>query len=264
MSVSIPVVRATAESVRDRAASAVYSAAQKRVSALAGSLGLGGTTAQFGAPEGSAGLLRGGPLVAGVEVSVLLSESHSLSATAVKTALEDGAVVTDHVILDPVKVSIGFAMTNAGHGADQARDVFETFRKMLDERTVLELITEHTVYENMVIVGVDLTHQAPNKGALDVTVKLEQLAFVELAGTGRAASILPLGDPVSKAMERLENAGTVNAEDVLFDFSKWEDAALGFGKTALDRLIDAAREAAKNTVNKGYGKLTGKVGSMMR
>ena len=169
------------------------------------------TTSQVGAPQGSAGLLRGGPLVAGVEVSLLLSEAHSLKSSIVQTALEDGAVVSDHVILSPVEVTVDFAMSNAGNGADQARDVFSTFKRLRDERTVLELITEHTVYENMVITSVNMTHQAPHKGALNINITLVQLNFVELRVVGRSPTVLGDGH-IAKTMARQENGGDVKAQ----------------------------------------------------
>ena len=133
-----------------------------------------------GAPSGAAGHLFGGPLVAGVEVSILKSETHSLKSTAVDTAMENGGVVSDHVILSPIEVTVGFAMTNAGRGADQARDVFETFTRLRGERTVLELVTEHTMHGNMVVIGVEMSHEAPFRGALAVTVNLRQIPLLFL------------------------------------------------------------------------------------
>jgi hypothetical protein len=142
-------------------------------------------TSQKGAPSTSPGLLRGGPLVAGVEVSVLISESHNLTANATKLSLESGAQVTDHVIVNPDDISVVFAMTNAGNGADAARDVFETFKKMRDDRELVELTTEHHVYENMVVTAITPMHQAPYKGALNVTIHLQQVNFVQLQSVGR-------------------------------------------------------------------------------
>ena len=142
-------------------------------------------TTQTGAPQNTSGLLRGGPLVAGVEVSVLVSESHNLTADATKISLESGAQITDHVLVDPAEVSVVFAMTNVGSGADTARDVFETFKRMLAGREIVELATEHHVYENMVITGVTPLHQAPYRGALTVTLRLRQIHFVRLESVGR-------------------------------------------------------------------------------
>ena len=169
-----------------------------------------GYTSQTGAPTGSNGLLYGGPLVAGVEVTVLSSESHTLNATPTQTAIEDGSRVTDHVILDPVEVTVAFAVTNAGPGADQARDVYESFKKLRDERVVLELITEHAVYQNIVITGVDMRHEAPFKGALSVTLKLRQIAFVELQAVGRDPMALEKG-VIEKLASRQVDGGSLDA-----------------------------------------------------
>lgn len=132
------------------------------------------------------GMLRGkGTLVAGVRVSVLISEGHNLTANPTKLALESGAQVTDHVIINPDDVSVTFAMTNTSGGSDAARDVLETFRKMMVGRELLELTTEHHIYENMVIIGIAPLHQAPYKGALNVTLRLQQVSFVRLESVGR-------------------------------------------------------------------------------
>lgn len=132
------------------------------------------------------GMLRGtGPLVAGVRVSVLISEAHNYTATATKLALESGAQVTDHVIINPDDVTVTFAMTNTNGGGDVARDVLETFRGMMTKRDLLELTTEHRIYENMVIIGIAPLHQAPYKGALNVTLRLQQISFVRLESVGR-------------------------------------------------------------------------------
>ena len=131
------------------------------------------------------GLLRGGTLVAGVEVTVLLNETHNLTAQATKQALESGAQVTDHVIIAPASVTIGWEISNAGEGAMAAKDVFETFKTMLEARDKLELITEHFFYDNMVIVAVSPAHEAPYKGRLRGVVTLQQISEVQLETVGR-------------------------------------------------------------------------------
>ena len=138
-----------------------------------------------GLPSTISGFLRSGTLVAGVEVSVLVSEAHALSSSVSKLAVESGAQLSDHVIVNPVDVSIVFGMTNTGLGADAARDVFETFKRMQENRELVELITEHHVYDNMVITNLNPMHQAPYKGALNFTVKLQQISFVTLKSVGR-------------------------------------------------------------------------------
>lgn len=132
-----------------------------------------------------AGLLRGGALVVGVEVSVITTESHSLQATATKQSIESGAQVTDHVILTPPQVAITFEVANTGGGAEIAKDVFETFKSMLEARELLEVITEHYVYDNMILVGLSPMHQAPYKGRLQCTATLQRVNQIQLQVVGR-------------------------------------------------------------------------------
>lgn len=132
-----------------------------------------------------AGLLRGGTLVVGVEVSIITSEAHSLQATATKQSIESGAQVTDHVILTPPQVAITFEVANTGGGAEIAKDVFETFKSMLEARELLEVITEHYIYDHMILIGLSPLHQAPYKGRLQCTATLQRVNQIQLQVVGR-------------------------------------------------------------------------------
>ncbi len=137
--------------------------------------------------------LRSGSNVAGVLVTVKESESHTYSSTATKLALESGAQVTDHVIIEPETVAVTFTMTNAGEGASAARDAFDRFVKMLKNRTLVELVTEHAIYTNMVCTNITPMHSAPYKGALNCTATFQKIYFVELVSAGRAPRQLKRG-----------------------------------------------------------------------
>ena len=160
------------------------------------------------------GMLAGGPLVAGVEVSVMLSEAHSFTATPSSFSLESGSQVCDHVIVNPDEVSIVFSMSNVGSGRENARDVFETFKRMLAQRQLVELITEHYVYENMILTSISPMHQAPYKGALNFSIKLQQVNFVQLELLGRNAESLNPDSPTSRTAAGPSNAGQVEAKPV--------------------------------------------------
>ena len=149
---------------------------------------------------------RKGALRLGIEVSVLLSESHNLSANPTKLSLESGAQVTDHVIVNPAEVSVVFQMSNVGNGTDEARDAFETLKKLMEGRTLVDLVTEHHLYKDMVITSINPTHQAPFKGRLDFTVNLQQISFVNLQSVGRDPRVLE-GGKIEKIMSPPVNAG---------------------------------------------------------
>ena len=81
-------------------------------------------------------------------------------------------------------------MTNAGDGREAARDAFESFVEMRKAREPVEVITEHSIYTNMVITSLTPTHSAPYKGALEIGITFQQVNFVELQSVGRSPSAL--------------------------------------------------------------------------
>ena len=134
------------------------------------------STVQSGEP---AAIVRKGVAIAGIQVSVKKSEAHTYTSQATELAMESGATVTDHVILKPVTLAVTVAMTNAGGGADAARDAFESFVEMRKKREPVEVITSLTP-----------THSAPYKGALEIGITFQQVNFVELQSVGRSPSTL--------------------------------------------------------------------------
>lgn len=143
----------------------------------------------------SAGVMRGGVIVANVLVRVLKSEKHSLKSQVTRYPVESKNSIADHVILDPNVVTVSFEMPNSNGGAEKARDVFQQFVKMRDQRIPIDLDTEHGRYKNMVISSFSPDHSAPNKGAFSATLQLEQVGVVGVsemvsASGGRPTEIL--------------------------------------------------------------------------
>lgn len=158
-------------------------------------------------------LSAGGPVVAGVEVSVLVSESHRYAASLSKLALENGAQISDHVIINPESVTVVVNMSNAANGADEARTALESFKDLLERAEPVELATEHYYYDNMVITEVTPEHRAPYKGALSITLRLEKAAFVQLNSEGRDPSELS-SDATSKTASAPVNGGNAEAREI--------------------------------------------------
>lgn len=152
------------------------------------------------------GLLRGGSLVAGIEVSVLISEAHTLSAQPTKLALEAGTQVSDHIILDPYVVAVVFEVSNVGQGAMASKDVFESFKTMLEKRELFELTTEHYTYDNMALISLTPLHAAPYKGRLQCTATLQRINQIKLQTVGREER--KLGKPTKKKGSAEVDVGT--------------------------------------------------------
>lgn len=170
------------------------------------------TSTLFTARDNNTSRLRTGTLIAGVPVTVKESESHAYTSTPTELALESGAVVTDHVILKPETCTVAFAVTNAGDGRSMAKDAFAALVDMLQSRRLVELVTEHAVYSNMVCTSVSPIHQAPYKGSITCSATFQKIYFVELVSAGRAPA--QLRKPSNKTAAGQTQAGKVEAKPV--------------------------------------------------
>lgn len=162
----------------------------------------------FTSQEASPTLLQQGKSLAGVPITVLQTESHNFTANVPKIALESGAQVSDHMILEPPTVSVSFVMTNAGDGKQRATDAFNAFKKMMEDRQLVEVVTEHTIYTDMVLVDLTPMHSAPYKGALTCSATFTKINFVKLESAGQA----PKGSKTSKTASAQKNGGRVEAK----------------------------------------------------
>ena len=159
------------------------------------------------------GIIRSGSLADGIDVSVVVSETHAMSAKATSQAIESGAAVTDHVIVDPFQLSVSCEVSNVG-GSGAARGIYESFRDLLTAREPVEVITEHTTYRNMVILSLNQLHVAPFKGALQITAQLQQIRQAVFRIDERLEDKLAVGGNANKTAAAEVNAGKQTQKQV--------------------------------------------------
>lgn len=128
-------------------------------------------------------LLKQGTEVAGVHISVKKGETHDMSATITDIPLENGETIRDHVVLNPKKITVNFESVNTDSESPQS--TFDAFAKMIEDREILELVTEHKTYGNVVLSSFSASHQAPFKGALQGTLTFEEIDLVKVVEIGR-------------------------------------------------------------------------------
>lgn len=146
--------------------------------------------------------------VAGVEVPVRISEDHDNTATVTKFSVESGSQLSDHIILQPITLTIEAGVPNE-KGASVARSVMESFYKIIAERKLVSVATEHVIYENMALFSVAPSHSAPFKGAINLVLKFQQVNLVGLQSVGRAPS-----GGVKRTAVTKKNNGEVQAKPV--------------------------------------------------
>ena len=156
--------------------------------------------------DSDTGIVRQGSVVAGISVSVKEAESHSFTSQMTDIPLESGAVVSDHVIRQPDTLSVSIAMTNTSEDGDNY-SAFDQFYDMLETREPVEVITEHWVYNNMVLIGFTPNHSAPYRGAYTAECSFKKANMVTLNVVGKSSGKL-------KGGAKKTGSGTVNAGKV--------------------------------------------------
>lgn len=116
--------------------------------------------------------------VAGIPVSTRTQEAYSYSADVSQHSVESGAVLSDHVILHPIRVDLSFEITNWEPGfAEYASQLLDD---LYHQRTPVDLITEHKRLESMVITSLQSDNSLPAWGALSFRVSFAQVKFLTI------------------------------------------------------------------------------------
>lgn len=125
------------------------------------------------------------PDIIGVGVDLKLSETHKAEAQITNQPIEDGSIVSDHIILQPDTVEIIAEMSNFDAAGSQsvgerASTVWAEFKTAIQARTLFELVTFHEIYENMALESLTGDHAAPYRGKLQLNLKFRRVDSTQL------------------------------------------------------------------------------------
>ena len=138
-------------------------------------------------------------------------------------ALEDGSIVAQHIIQNPVEVTLTFEETNAGKAIGNlmgaAAEVFlgaenqSTYDKLVEiweDKLKVEIITDNDIYKNMVIKSAPIVENAPYRGAYKVMA-----TFRELVDTNPENKKKPKTMSLAKACMKMVKGGLQVAQKVV-------------------------------------------------
>lgn len=155
-------------------------------------------------------------LIGFVPVDTKLSESHSPTATVANFALEIGAQVSDHIIINPPIIEIEFLLTSrdvpfgtvaASYGL-RAALLYNLLVAQLDGRKLYTVLTRHKLYTNMAFLELPAEHTGPFEGQLIGRAKMQQVSKASLANVTVPQSQLAKDDTDFQASSPT-NFGTV-------------------------------------------------------
>ena len=156
--------------------------------------------------------------VAGVPINVRTQEAYTYQADVTEHALENGAIISDHVILKPVRVEVSFGVSNWTPG--EASTALHLLEEMYKTRALLDLQTTHSEIKNVALVNLQVVNTTPAWGALEFRATFQQLRFVALETVRQSeeravdtSGLPPVtgGPAVPKSVGPTVNKGTTGA-----------------------------------------------------
>lgn len=138
---------------------------------------------------------------------LVTGESHSMSNTISTHKLETGAKISDHIKNDLRPGSISGIVTNysiqerttflpagavPGQGTpNRALTAYEAFRKLWKSRTLVTVVTQLEIYENVAISNISVTKDTPEE-VLEFYVDFQEVTSAEIKALDIEASVNPL------------------------------------------------------------------------
>ena len=147
---------------------------------------------QFGGSR--AGFLQVNPEtfdVIEVELDASISESHKFTADVTDNPVEGGSVVSDHITLKPIELTIDGMITDSpisfltgvvdvlSGGESRSQQGFDALIALRDSRQLFTVQTGLRAYENMAMTSLTIPRRADIGQALRFQMQVRQLTIVE-------------------------------------------------------------------------------------
>ena len=173
-----------------------------------------------------------------------LSESHKLTAKTTSFPIEDGSLISDHILNDPKTLTIeGFitdtpltyltglrdALSNISGSGSPSKTAFKTLTDLYEKKSKIEVTTGLQVYKNMVIESLDFPRDAKTGKALRFNIGLKQITLTSFTTTAISAD--KLGD-VNGSQDQATPQQNVGKQQTVAP----SDSEASILKTLFDRL----------------------------
>lgn len=170
---------------------------------------------------------RKGPSIGGVQLSASMSETHSYSARISRNPVEDGSVVSDHRILEPVKLSMHAIITEApvdlleialstreisgnpndpaiGQKREKPLDTFNRLLQFHEDHILFTVITGIRVFKDMVFTSLQVQRDRKTGQIIAFSAEMEQVVIVSTQLI--PADIKPKAAPTTDAGNKAKDA----------------------------------------------------------
>ena len=120
--------------------------------------------------------------IGNISLDATLSEDHSYLARATQFPLENGSFVSDHVVVEPIRLNIRGIVSdtpiNLLSDFNRSIDNFNRLTRLFETKSIISVITGIRVYRNMVMTSLRVPRDVESGQSLTFEIDLQEMKFV--------------------------------------------------------------------------------------
>ena len=105
------------------------------------------------------------------------NETHNFGNEVVSQVLENGSLLTDHIIVLQDELEAQIFVSNSR--PQESQDVYSAIKGLRNNRELCNVYTDHEIYTSMAIETVSAPHEAPQVNAITFTVKFKRVDWTD-------------------------------------------------------------------------------------
>ena len=189
------------------------------------------------------------------------NETHNFGNEVVSQVLENGSLLTDHIIVLQDELEAQIFVSNSR--PQESQDVYSAIKGLRNNRELCNVYTDHEIYTSMAIETVSAPHEAPQVNAITFTVKFKRvdwtqdvensypLAKYEIPLAPQLQSFstnIPSDVYTAKRQARISKGMQAARDGVLMDIDDVETAAVSMNDYGETTTLDNQRTPATSVL----------------
>jgi hypothetical protein len=153
------------------------------------------------------------------KLDVSLNEEYTFASQSTDTALQDGSIVSDHIINKPFEQKVSGIISNApiewGFGNNnltRSKEFYKNLIAIRDKKLLLTLVTGLDSFPNMTLQNIHITRDKDKGKDLFVDLSFKQLKIVEIAS--RTIKQSEVNDDLKSGTSDATNKGMAQGTEV--------------------------------------------------
>lgn len=119
------------------------------------------------------------PRIGSIDLDVTISEQHNYSSRVTSYPVENGTILSDHIINEPDRLVLQTLVTDTPLSilslSNRSSDVFNRLVEIQQRRELVQVVTGLKVYDSMAITSLDVPRTANTGQALVFTIELQKV-----------------------------------------------------------------------------------------